>query len=131
MKDPQHLLPPKLDQCVVLVVDDEVLVVNIARIALEGDGHFVLTAENGAEALELARTFPGTIHALVSDVKMPKMDGIELREQILSDRPGIKVLLMSGHFDPPVDSCPFLRKPFHINVLKERVRQLLAATASG
>jgi two-component system cell cycle sensor histidine kinase/response regulator CckA len=131
MNDPAHLLPTNADQPVVLVVDDEVIIVNIARIALEGDGHFVLTAENGEEALQLSRNFPGPIHVVVSDIAMPKMNGIELRERILAERPGTQVLLISGQIDEPVIACPFLRKPFHIDVLKERVRQLVALAASG
>jgi CheY-like chemotaxis protein len=62
MQDPAHLLPTNPDQTVILVVDDEVMIVNIARIALEGDGHFVLTAQNGVEALDLSQKFPGSIH---------------------------------------------------------------------
>jgi CheY-like chemotaxis protein len=131
LKNPEHLLPVNPERSVVLVVDDEVLVVNIARIALEGEGYFVLAARDGEEALELSRKFPGIIHAMLSDVNMPKMDGLQLRQQILIERPQIKALLMSGQVDPPDDNCPFLRKPFHISVLKERMRQLLASAASG
>ena len=131
MQDPTHLLPTNPDQTVILVVDDEVMIVNITRIALEGDGHFVLTAENGEKGLELSRRFPGSIHLLVTDVQMPKMDGIELRKRFMAERPGVKVLLMSGTVDAPVEGCPFLRKPFHIAVLKESVRQLLASPASA
>ena len=131
MQDPAHLLPTNPDQTVILVVDDEVMVVNISRIALEGDGHFVLTAGNGEEGLDLSRKFPGSIHLLITDLQMPKMDGIELRKRVTAERPGVKVLLMSGKVDAPFEDCPFLRKPFHIAVLKESVRQLLASSASA
>ena|SRR5215469_9897 len=130
MQDPAHLLPSVPNQPVVLVVDDEVLIVNIARIALESDGLFVLTAEDGQDALELSRRFPGSIHLLVSDVVMPKMNGLELRERISAERPATKVLLMSGLVDSSIADCPFLQKPFHISALKERVRRLLALRAS-
>lgn len=109
-----------------MVVDDEEMIVNLARIALEGDGHFVLTAENGEKALELSRQFLGSIHLLVTDIVMPKMDGFELRERIVAERPGTKVLLMSGQVDSQIISGPFLRKPFGIDTLRERVHQLLA-----
>jgi len=131
MQDPAHLLPTKPDQTVILVVDDEVMIVNIARIALEGDGHFVLTAQDGAEALDLSQKFPGSIDLLVTDVQMPTMDGLELRERFTAERPAAKVLLMSGKIDAPVVDCPFLRKPFHIALLRERVRQLLSSSASA
>jgi CheY-like chemotaxis protein len=129
MKGTQHLLPSTPDQPVVLFVDDEVVLVTTARIALERDGYFVLTAENGAEALELSRKFPGPIHALVTDIRMPKMDGIELRRHIVAERPGTKVLLTSGFVDLPVHGCPFLPKPFCISVLKDKIRHLLVSSS--
>ena len=116
-----------LDRPVILVVDDEALLVTIARTMFERDGYFVLTARDGEEALEISRAFPRPIDALVADVKMPGIGGIELRRQILRERPGTKVLLMSAFVDQaPIKGCPFLRKPFDIAVLKEQVRQLLA-----
>ena len=66
------------------------MVQNVARITLEADGYFVLTAHNGKEALHLSRKFPGTIHAVLSDVRMPKMDGLELRERLLRNVPGFR-----------------------------------------
>jgi CheY-like chemotaxis protein len=47
MEDPQHLRPARPDQTVILIVDDEVMVQNVARITLEADGYFVLTAHDG------------------------------------------------------------------------------------
>ena len=113
----------------VLLVDDEVIIVTVARIALEREGYFVLTAENGLEALELSRKFPATIHLLVSDIVMPEMDGMELRERITTERPGIKVLLISGQADATAIAGAFLRKPFGIGTLRKRVRQLLGVKA--
>lgn len=51
---------------------------------------------NGLDALEKARQFNGTIHLLLSDVRMSKMTGIELATQLQLERPNILVLLMSG-----------------------------------
>ena len=72
------------------------LILNIVRIVLESEGYFVLAANDGEEALNISRQYPGTIHALLSDVNMPNADGFQLREQILFERPGTKVLLMSA-----------------------------------
>jgi two-component system, cell cycle sensor histidine kinase and response regulator CckA len=83
MENPEHLRPPLQDQTVILVVDDEVMIRNAVRLVLEGKGYFILTAHDGEEALHLSRKFPGTIHGVLSDVKMPIMDGVELRERIL------------------------------------------------
>jgi CheY-like chemotaxis protein len=113
----------------VLVAEDEGLIMMVARMALEREGYLVLTAQDGEEALDVSRKFPGSIHALVADVRMPKMGGIELGKRIVAERPGIKVLLTSAFVDAPVQGCPFLSKPFHVSVLKERMRQLLASAA--
>jgi DNA-binding NtrC family response regulator len=119
------------DQTVILIADDEVLIRSVARIALEKEGYYTLACHDGEEALHISRSFPGTIHAVLSDVKMPKVNGLELREQILAERPGIKVLLMSGQTDSTVpSSVEFLPKPFGPAVLQDRMRQLLASPAS-
>ena len=130
MQDPEHRQPSDPNQTVILVAEDEVLIRNVARIVLESEGYFVLSANDGEEALNISRRYPGRIHALVSDVSMPKTDGLQLRAQILSERPGTKVLLMSGRAAFPADSIPFLRKPFGPAVLKERIRQLLDSAES-
>jgi DNA-binding response OmpR family regulator len=124
MDDPQHLRPVLADQLVVLVAEDETMICNIVRIALEAMGMFVLDASDGEQALELSRKFPGTIHALVSDIVMPNLDGVGLCNQIRLERPDIKLLLMSGNTGP-VDGIPFLRKPFTLEQLKQKMRQLM------
>lgn len=125
MNNPANFRPSRPDQLVVLVADDEPIVCNLVRIALEAAGFFVLTAGDGEEAMVVSRAFAGTIHALVSDVRMPNMDGVALREQILLERPDIKVLLISGHGLDPLNAVPFLQKPFRLEVLQDRVRKLL------
>jgi CheY-like chemotaxis protein len=116
---------------VILVVDDEPVVRNIVRALLQAEGYFVLAACDGKEALELSRSFSGTIHALVSDIQMPHLTGVELRETILRERPDIKVLLISGQMDSPLDGIPFLAKPFQPAALKKRLRHLLDSEERG
>lgn len=130
MQDPKNLLPSQPGRTVILIAEDEVMVRNIARIVLEAEGYFVLTAGDGEQALSMSRQFPGTIHALLSDVRMPNLDGLELRTKILTERPGIKVLLMSGYIESPAEDIPFLPKPFGPTVLKQRMRELLAFEAA-
>ena len=125
MQNPEHLRRSNSDQTVILLADDEVLIRNVARKVLQSAGYFVLAANDGEEALNISRQYPGTIHALLSDVNMPNLDGLELREQILFERPETKVMLMSGQAESPAKSIPFLRKPFGSSVLKERIHQLL------
>src|SRR5437773_10483032 len=85
--------------CIILVAEDDVVVRNVVRLLLQGEGHEVLVAVDGYEALELSRRYQGTIHLLLTDIRMPRLDGLELVEQILMERPRIKILLMTGHME--------------------------------
>src|SRR5713101_4096741 len=132
MQSSEHLRLSKPDQTVILLADDEALIRNVTRRVLQSAGYFVMAANDGEEALNISRQYPGTIHALLSDVNMPNLDGLELREQILVERPGTKVLLMSGQVESPAESIPFLRKPFGSSVLKEpRQQNLWGDSGSG
>ena len=114
-----------MEKPVILVADDEAPVRDLIRRILETAGYAVLTAADGEQALHVSRTFPTTIHLLLSDVVMPKLGGVELREQILLEHPGMKVLLMSGTVEPP-EGVEFLRKPFQAETLRHQVRSLLS-----
>jgi CheY-like chemotaxis protein len=113
----------------VLVAEDEVLVRNIVCLLLQYEGYQVLSAADGKEALELARKYQGTIDLLLTDVKMPHMDGVLLAEHIINERPGIRVLLMSGKVSSEIREknirLPFLRKPFVPSVFRDKVRDVL------
>jgi CheY-like chemotaxis protein len=121
---PQLKVPESPDQLVALVVDDEPIVRSMARIALEKAGLFVLTASDGKEALKVSRQFRGRIDVLVSDIAMPEMDGARLAGHLLQERPGIKVLLMSGYTRTSQEHT-FLPKPFQMDEITDRVHGLL------
>ena len=116
--------------CVILVAEDEVMVRNLARHILEAEGHEVLAAADGAEALALSRGYTGAIDLLITDVMMPRLDGFGLIRQILQERPNLRILVMSG---TPGDmprlpvSIPFLIKPFLSGVFRDKVREVLQA----
>ncbi|HLP43403.1 MAG TPA: response regulator, partial [Fibrobacteria bacterium] len=117
---------------VVMVVDDEDLVREMARLALEAEGLVVLTARNGVEALLLAERHGGPIHLLLTDLSMPPyMDGLELARSLRCARPGLQVLFLSarGHEVPmPIDpdsGAALVAKPFTSETLVERVRAAL------
>jgi len=114
---------------VVLVAEDEVVVRNIVCFLLNHEGYQVLSAADGKEALELAREYNGTIDLLLTDVKMPHMDGVVLAARMIKDRPGIRVLLMSGKTSSDIRDkniqLPFLRKPFVPATFREKVRDVL------
>jgi DNA-binding NtrC family response regulator len=91
----------------------------------------VLTASDGKEALRISRKFVRTIDILVSDVVMPKLDGVALYKQVRRERPMMKVLLISAYVNAPLDGVPFLRKPFHLDTFRQRVREILALSAGA
>ena len=114
------------DQYVALIADDEAIIRNTLSFALESVGFFVLTASDGEEALRISRKFARTIDILVSDIVMPKLDGMALYKEVLRERPTMKVLLISAYVNAPLDGVPFLRKPFHLDTFRQRVREILA-----
>ena len=95
------------------------------------DGHFVLSATNGHEGLELSRQYPESIDLVITDMEMPRLNGTDLCVHLLEERPGIRALVMSAAdmseiIDQNVD-LPFLPKPFDPEALRARVRAILAA----
>jgi DNA-binding response OmpR family regulator len=99
----------------ILVVDDNVDMAEALAMNLEYAGHTVITAHDGAEGLFKFREsqFSNTpFDAVVSDWQMPKMDGIEMIQQIRRMAPLVKVVLVSGGGPHVPESIPFLAKPF-------------------
>jgi DNA-binding response OmpR family regulator len=129
--DLPDLRPSGVRQSVILVADDEALVRNLVTLLLQQDGHLVLSAANGHEGLELSRRYPGTIDLVITDVDMPRLNGTDLCAHLLEERPGIKVLVMSGADMSEIVSqninLPFLPKPFDGKTLIARVRAILGA----
>jgi len=130
MEPIEHFRPKNPNQSVILLVDDEPMVRNLVRLFLEESGFFILTASHGEEALQLSHEYPGRIDALVTDIMMPKLDGVALREQILIERPAIKTLFMSGQCQRAVVGVPFLAKPFKREELIRTVKQLFTPLAA-
>ena len=113
---------------IVLAEDDEVLQWAI-WILLKAEGFTVLTADDGKAALEASRNYSGIIDLLLSDVDMPRMGGLELSQTIAAERPGIKVLMMSGGVrgieQVRMRGLPFLQKPFTATALRDSIEALL------
>jgi CheY-like chemotaxis protein len=84
----------------ILVADDEDGLRHIITRILTSAGYHVLAAPNGEEALRLAKRHDGTIHALLTDVVMPAMNGRELAEALQQTRPDTAILYMSGYAGP-------------------------------
>jgi DNA-binding response OmpR family regulator len=113
----------------VLVADDEAEILDLVTSLMEAAGYLVLPASDGHEALELSRRYPGTIDLVITDVEMPRLNGTDLCSHLLEERPGIKVLVMSGKdmdkLRRDAASLPVLPKPFDCETLKAKVQALL------
>ena len=109
----------------VLVVDDQDVVRDVIKLALEGAGYVVLDAASPLEAIELARKC-SAIDLLVTDVVMPEMDAFELAGRITSEIPGLRVLYTSGYTNAAAEG-PFIQKPFTPAQLVAKVSSVLAA----
>ncbi len=118
----------------ILLAEDEDAVRKVTRLGLEMQGYTVIETGTGAEAIATAASYPGPIQLLVTDVIMPKLGGRELADAIRANRPGIRVLYVSGYtsdalvrhgVEQGVDS--FLQKPFTALTLARKVRMVLDA----
>ncbi len=109
----------------VLVVDDQDVVRDVIRLALEDVGYTVLDAASPLEAIALARA-EGRIDLLVTDVVMPEMDAFELAQRITAEMPDVRVLFTSGYTDAAAEG-PFIQKPFTPAELVQKVSSVLAA----
>ena len=113
----------------VLLVEDEDEVRRLVRRVLESSGYIVLEARNGADAMSEARLRTGPIHLLLTDVVMPRMSGPELARQLSLERPGMRVLYLSGHPSEMVaeqyGATPCLAKPMLPDTLARKVREVL------
>ncbi|MEW6367827.1 MAG: PAS domain S-box protein [Acidobacteriota bacterium] len=123
---------------VVLVVEDDDVVRQVAREALELSGFTVLLAPHGAQAMATCETHRGPIHIVVTDVVMPGIDGPELAKRVASLRPGTRVLFVSGYTDDQIthhgvlaEGIAFLQKPFTPEALVRKVREVLDAPAKA
>jgi len=117
-----------------LLVEDDPSVRVVLKEYLEDQGYSVLTADDGEDGLEVARRSDSSVDLVLSDVVMPKMNGVELARALQSEIPEIKVLLISGHTRDrkrvveeslSCASCSFLQKPFTPQTLVTKIRELL------
>lgn len=119
----------------ILAVDDETLLLGLAKESLEGLGYQVITAHNGKQALEQFEKYPA-ISMLFSDVVMPGgINGYELAEQMVSVRPNLRVLLTSGYTHKTIAyngqarfNANLLSKPYTQLALAQRIRSVLDET---
>lgn len=114
----------------VLVVDDEEAVREMVGRVIELMGHEVITANNGKQALDLLRSASFTI--LVTDIKMPDMDGVELTKVARSEFPDLQIICMTGHagsysYTDVVSqgASDYITKPFSIDEMKAKLNRVI------
>jgi len=116
---------------IVLVVDDEPTVRRLARRVLLEDGFEVIEAADGAEALDLVDASADTLRVVVSDIVMPKLNGVQLLQRLSITHPELPVILMSGYAGPQLAErgiqapCGVLAKPFGAEQLIAEVRRCI------
>jgi CheY-like chemotaxis protein len=122
-------------ETVILVVEDEPAVRNLVQLMLSKEGYAVLTANDGQEALEICEKFKDPIHLLLTDITMPRMNGVKLAEKVRERRPETKIMIMSSETAYTIlkENTPdaFLRKPFIPPTLLTCVRRVLRTEFTG
>lgn len=118
----------------ILIADDEESMRLLVARAIAMDGHDIVTAQDGAEALDIITRANGAFDLLLTDIKMPVMDGIALALAVARDYPKLTILLMTGFADQRERASGLeaivhdvVTKPFAIADIRTAVADALAA----
>ena len=132
VKDMLNMLAPGKET--VLIVDDDSLVRRLVVDILKPLGYTVIEASGGKEAITIINSFHGNIDIMLTDIIMPEMNGRQLVEVFLSQRPGKKVIFMSGYTDEALGEHQmldkgiiFIEKPITPSKLSSKIRGVLDA----
>lgn len=119
-----------------LIVEDDESVRTLAARALERAGHAIDIAADGAQGLALIRAAKGAYDLIVSDIRMPEMDGIEMAIAASAFFPSMKILLMTGYADQRERAeelngiiLDVVQKPFTLAEIRSRVERALSIFA--
>jgi two-component system, cell cycle response regulator CpdR len=125
---------PDHDMPRVLIADDEASMRALVARAIAMDGHETVTAQDGAEALEILTRESGAFDLLLTDIQMPIMDGIALALSAARDFPGLTILLMTGFADQRERASNLsaiahdvITKPFSVADIRTAVADALAS----
>ncbi|HUU46636.1 MAG TPA: response regulator [Acidobacteriota bacterium] len=128
--------PPTAKAFKVLVVDDEELILTLLDQVLADDGYRVRTAESALRALELMREEPADL--VVTDIRMPGMDGLALSLQLRQDYPDTRIILITGYLSDhsrgsanEIGVEEILKKPFKSADFLRAVGRVAAAGTSS
>jgi CheY-like chemotaxis protein len=118
----------------ILIADDEDSMRQLVARAIAMDGHETVTAQDGAEALEILTSANGAFDLLLTDIQMPVMDGIALALSVARDFPDLTILLMTGFADQRERASNLnalvhdvVTKPFSVADIRTAVADALAA----
>ncbi|MCK1398495.1 response regulator [Bradyrhizobium sp. 4] len=118
----------------ILIADDEDSMRQLVARAIAMDGHEIVTAQDGAEALEILTLADGQFDLLLTDIQMPVMDGIALALSVARDFPDLTILLMTGFADQRERASNLnalvhdvVTKPFSVADIRTAVADALAA----
>jgi two-component system, cell cycle response regulator CpdR len=118
----------------ILIADDEDSMRQLVARAIAMDGHVTVTAQDGAEALEILTREDGAFDLLLTDIQMPVMDGIALALSAARDFPDLTILLMTGYADQRERASNLnalvhdvVTKPFSVADIRTAVADALAA----
>lgn len=134
--EPELSIRPRRIRRKVLVVDDDVGQLEVLERRLDSQGYDVITARNGMQALELART--KRVDIILLDIRLPDISGLEVCSELMDDPDtcGIPVILVSGMERPDMIRCArsagckfFIRKPYDPNALLVLVESALRQTS--
>jgi len=121
----------------ILIAEDEEGIRSLVARALAQDGHAVTTANDGAEALDLLTRERGAFEVLLTDIRMPIMDGIALALAAARDHPQLAILLMTGFADQRERASGLealihdvITKPFSLAAIRGAVKDAIAAAAA-
>ena len=116
----------------ILIVDDEEGIRTALKKVLKKDGYEVILAESGAEAIDIVKKHINEIETVISDFKMPGLDGLETLQQIGRINPEIIRIILTGYatLERAIESVNsdidgFLTKPFDNNIIKLKIKEFL------
>jgi len=116
----------------ILIAEDEDAIRSLIARALRQDGHDVVTATDGAQALDALAREKGAFELLVTDIRMPVMDGIALAYAAARNHPDITIVLMTGYADQRERAHGLdarihdvITKPFSLGAMRRAVNDAL------
>jgi len=128
----KHVFKDLTGSGTILLVEDEDSIRNFATKALQDKGYKVIAASSGIHALEILETLQENIDLIITDVIMPKIDGVEFIKRTRENRKNVKVIFISGYAEDSLNKSIvqnqytyFLQKPFTLKDLALKVKEVI------